>query len=238
MSKPNLSIIIPVALKYKAKPSPKLNSSSNKSSPNSNTSSNQSSPNISPNNIKVFPQSEYTMNFDGASRGNPGPAGIGAVIFHNGKEIWASCQYIGTKTNNQSEYSALILGLKESVSRDIRNLHVYGDSQLVINQINGIYKVKNPGLQELYQEVQGLKAKFETIAFTHIYRDFNKRADHLSNMALDVMDTNEDDIKNSGLQLPPLIPSTTLFSPLLIEKEKPIAKRGKSIISSLMFPDI
>jgi hypothetical protein len=57
-------------------------------------------------------------------------------------------------------------------------------------------------------------------------------------MALDVMDTNEDDIKNSGLQLPPLIPSTTLFSPLLIEKEKPIAKRGKSIISSLMFPDI
>ena len=216
MSKPNLSIIIPVALKYKA---------------SSNTSS-------SPNNAKVFPQSEYTMNFDGASRGNPGPAGIGAVIFHNGKEIWASCQYIGTKTNNQSEYSALILGLKESVSRDIRNLHVYGDSQLVINQINGIYKVKNPGLQELYQEVQGLKAKFETIAFTHIYRDFNKRADHLSNMALDVMDTNEDDIKNSGLQLPPLIPSTTLFSPLLIEKEKPIAKRGKSIISSLMFPDI
>jgi hypothetical protein len=57
-------------------------------------------------------------------------------------------------------------------------------------------------------------------------------------MALDVMDTNGDDIKNSGLQLPPLIPSTTLFSPLLIEKEKPIAKRGKSIISSLMFPDI
>ena len=178
------------------------------------------------------------MNFDGASRGNPGPAGIGAVIFHNGKEIWASCQYIGTKTNNQSEYSALILGLKEAISRDIRNLHVYGDSQLVINQINGIYKVKNPGLQELYQEVQGLKAKFETIAFTHIYRDFNKRADHLSNMALDVLDTNEDDIKNSGLQLPPLIPSSTLFSPLLIEKEKPIAKRGKSIISSLMFPDI
>ena len=240
--KPDLSIIIPVALKYKAKPSPKSNTSSNKSSPNSNissnTSSNQSSPNISPNNIKVFPQSEYTMNFDGASRGNPGPAGIGAVIFHNGKEIWASCQYIGTKTNNQSEYSALILGLKEAVSRDIRNLHVYGDSQLVINQINGIYKVKNPGLQELYQEVQGLKIKFETIAFTHIYRDFNKRADHLSNMALDVLDTNGDDIKNSGLQLPPLIPSTTLFSPLLIEKEKPIAKRGKSIISSLMFPDI
>ena len=231
MSKPNLSIIIPVALKYKA---------------SSNTSS-------SPNNAKVFPQSEYTMNFDGASRGNPGPAGIGAVIFHNGQEIWASCQYIGTKTNNQSEYSALILGLQEALTRDIKCIHVYGDSQLVINQINGIYKVKNPGLQELYQEVQRLKAEFETIVFTHIYREFNKRADHLSNVALDVLETNE-------LQLPPLLPSPSssiypslpypslpyplLPSPLLIEKEKekekekPIAKRGKSIISSWMFPNI
>jgi len=244
-NKPNLSIIIPVALKYKVKPT-------NKSSPNSdissntssNTSSNKSSPNVSPNNIKIFPQSEYTMNFDGASRGNPGPAGIGAVIFHNGQEIWASCQYIGTKTNNQSEYSALILGLKEALDRDIKCLHVYGDSQLVINQINGQYKVKNVGLQELYQEVQGLKEKFETIVFTHIYREYNKRADHLSNMALDVLDFN----LNTGLQLPPLISPTTspltspttypLFSPLLIEKEKPISKRGKSIISSLMFPDI
>lgn len=226
MSKPNLSIIIPVALKYKP-------------------SSNKSSPNISPNNAKVFPQSEYTMNFDGASRGNPGPAGIGAVIFHNGQEIWASCQYIGTKTNNQSEYSALILGLQEALTRDIKCIHVYGDSQLVINQINGIYKVKNVGLQELYQEVQRLKAEFETIVFTHIYREFNKRADHLSNMALDVLDCNE-------LQLPPLpsptssiyplLPSSSSiypsFSPLLVEKEKPIAKRGKSIISSLIFPDI
>ena len=217
MSKPNLSIIIPVALKYKAKPSPSSDISSNTSS---NTSSNKSSPSISPNNVKVFPQSEYTMNFDGASRGNPGPAGIGAVIFHNGQEIWATCQYIGTKTNNQSEYSALILGLKEALSRDIKCLHVYGDSQLVINQINGIYKVKNIGLQELYQEVQGLKTKFETIAFTHIYREFNKRADHLSNMALDVLDSNE-------LQLPPLI-----------EKEKPIKKERQSTIKSLLFPDI
>lgn len=217
MSKPNLSIIIPVALKYKA----------------------SSTPISSPNNAKVFPQSEYTLNFDGASRGNPGPAGIGAVIFHNGQEIWASCQYIGTKTNNQSEYSALILGLQEALTRDIKCIHVYGDSQLVINQINGIYKVKNVGLQELYQEVQRLKAEFETIVFTHIYREFNKRADHLSNMALDVLDCNE-------LQLPPLpsplpSPSSSIYPlpyPLLIEKEKPIPKRGKSIISSLIFPDI
>lgn len=228
-NKPKLSIIIPVALKYKAKSSPSPNSDTS-----SNTSSNTSSTNVSPNNIKVFPQSEYTMNFDGASRGNPGPSGIGAVIFHNGQEIWATCRYIGNKTNNQSEYSALILGLKEALSRDIKHLHVYGDSQLVINQINGQYKVKNQGLQELYQEVQGLKTKFETIEFTHIYREFNKRADHLSNMALDVLNTNE----NTGLQLPSITAPSPLFSPLLIEKEKPIKKEKQSTIKSLLFPDI
>ena len=129
------------------------------------------------------------------------------------------------------------MGLQEALTRDIKCIHVYGDSQLVINQINGIYKVKNVGLQELYQEVQRLKAEFETIVFTHIYREFNKRADHLSNIALDVLESNE-------LQLPPLLPSPSssiyplLPSPLLLEKEKPISKRGKSIISSLMFPDI
>ena len=187
MSKPNLSIIIPVALKYKAKPSP-----SSKSSPNSdissNTSSNKSSPSISPNNVKVFPQSEYTMNFDGASRGNPGPAGIGAVIFHNGQEIWASCQYIGTKTNNQSEYSALILGLKEALSRNIKQLQVYGDSLLVINQVTGKFQVKNVLLQELYKEAVNLIAKFDYIELSHVYRQFNKRADELSNLALEACD--------------------------------------------------
>jgi ribonuclease HI len=129
--------------------------------------------------------SEYTLNFDGASRGNPGPSGIGAVIFYKGQEIWASCQYIGNKTNNQSEYSALILGLKKALSCGITSLTVYGDSLLVINQTTGKYKVKNILLQELNKEVQCLKAQFEYIEFIHVYREFNKRADQLSNMALD-----------------------------------------------------
>lgn len=181
--KPELNIIIPVALKY----------TKNKNTP---------SPKHKYIEMNTKPY-EYTLNFDGASRGNPGPAGIGAVIFHHGKEIWASCQYIGTKTNNQSEYSALILGLKEALSRDIKCLQVYGDSQLVINQINGEYKVKNPVLQELYQEVQNLKAQFDNIIVTHVYREFNKRADQLSNMALDVLDVNQEHGK-TGLILPSL----------------------------------
>ena len=214
--KPALSIIIPVALKYKTEigtPSPvhkKVDTNDNA--------------------VNAY---EYTLNFDGASRGNPGPAGIGAVIFHNGKEIWASCQYIGTKTNNQSEYSALILGLKQALTRDIKCLQVYGDSQLVINQINGEYKVRNPGLQDLYKEVQDLQAHFESIVFTHVYREFNKRADQLSNMALDVLDFNEDNGK-TGLQLPPLLENEK-------DKEMPIVKnvkKNKSKMKTLLFPDI
>jgi ribonuclease HI len=217
--KPALSIIIPVALKYKTEigtPSPvhkKVDTNGN-------------------NAVNAY---EYILNFDGASRGNPGPAGIGAVIFHNGKEIWASCQYIGTKTNNQSEYSALILGLKEALTRDIKCLQVYGDSQLVINQINGEYKVKNPGLQDLYKEVQDLQAHFESIVFTHVYREFNKRADQLSNMALDVLDVNEDNGK-TGLQLPPLLENE--ISSLKV-KQKPIIKqKTSSKMKTLLFPDI
>ena len=216
--KPALSIIIPVALKYKTEigtPSPVHK----KTDTNDNA-------------VNAY---EYILNFDGASRGNPGPAGIGAVIFHNGKEIWASCQYIGTKTNNQSEYSALILGLKEALTRDIKCLQVYGDSQLVINQINGEYKVKNPCLQDLYKEVQDLQAHFESIVFTHVYREFNKRADQLSNMALDVLDFNEDNGK-TGLQLPPLLENE--ISSLKV-KQKPIIKqKTSSKMKTLLFPDI
>jgi ribonuclease HI len=218
--KPALSIIIPVALKYKTEigtPSPVHK----KTDTNGNNNA-----------VNAY---EYILNFDGASRGNPGPAGIGAVIFHNGKEIWASCQYIGTKTNNQSEYSALILGLKEALTRDIKCLQVYGDSQLIINQINGEYKVRNPGLQDLYKEVQDLQAHFESIVFTHVYREFNKRADQLSNMALDVLDFNEDNGK-TGLQLPPLLENE--ISSLKV-KQKPIIKqKTSSKMKALLFPDI
>lgn len=134
---------------------------------------------------KVFPYKEYVMNFDGASKGNPGLSGAGAVIYKNGEEIWSSCKFVGTKTNNQSEYSALILGLEGALTLGITNLSVLGDSLLVINQVNGIYKVKSDSIFNLYEEVLGLKSQFDYIDFNHVYRDYNKRADELSNLALD-----------------------------------------------------
>lgn len=139
---------------------------------------------------KIYPTCEYVLNFDGCSKGNPGPAGIGAVITRLGKEEWSGCQYIGKKTNNQSEYSALIFGLKEAVSRDIKQLQVFGDSLLVINQITGLFKVKNVLLQDLYNETMDLISKFDYIELSHVYRKFNKRADQLSNMALETCEYN------------------------------------------------
>jgi ribonuclease HI len=135
--------------------------------------------------VKIIPSTDYTLYFDGCSKGNPGPAGIGAVIYKNSEEYWASCIYLGSdKTNNESEYSALIHGLNNAVKLGIDILNVYGDSLLVINQVNGVYKVKNEKLFELYGAVLMLKKKFSYITFNHVYRENNKRADQLSNLAL------------------------------------------------------
>jgi ribonuclease HI len=134
---------------------------------------------------KIFPVCDYVLYFDGYSKGNPGPSAIGAVIYNNGDEIWGGSNYIGdNKINNQAEYSALILGLKNAIELNISHLIVFGTSQLVINQINKVYKVKNKLLFELYEETISLIHKFNYIEFTHIYREDNKRANELTNLAL------------------------------------------------------
>jgi ribonuclease HI len=133
---------------------------------------------------QVHPICEYSLYFDGCSKGNPGPSGIGAVIYKNGDEISASCENIGNRTNNESEYCALIIGLEEAIKLGITSLCVYGDSLLVINQANKVYKVKNENLLVLYEKFRALKCKFKYITFTHIYRTHNKRADQLANMGL------------------------------------------------------
>jgi ribonuclease HI len=140
---------------------------------------------------KIFPTTEYVLYFDGCSKGNPGPSGIGAVIYNNKKEIWASYKYIGDeRTNNEAEYSALILGLEQAIKLKIDTLSVCGDSLLVINQVNGVYKVKNPNLLMLYEKVLLHKQSFTYIDFNHVYRNNNKRADELSNLAITTNTTN------------------------------------------------
>ena len=116
---------------------------------------------------KIYPIVPHIMNFDGCSKGNPGLAGIGAVIYYEEQEIWGSCKFIGTKTNNYSEYSALIFGLQEALRLGIECLCVLGDSLLVINQLNGIFRVKSEDLLELYEEAMRLKKLFKYIEFRY-----------------------------------------------------------------------
>ena len=138
--------------------------------------------------LKIFPRSEYLLQFDGCSKGNPGLAGAGAVIYNYDTELWGRSQFVGNKnTNNEAEYRGLIIGLEEALSMDIKHLSVEGDSLLVIKQMTREYKVKSEKLLPLHEEASQLAKQFDSITFTHIYRKNNKRADELSNIAVDMV---------------------------------------------------
>ncbi len=123
---------------------------------------------------------------DGACRGNPGVGGAGAVITDtHGSILWEGKEYLGHCTNNIAEYKALILGLKGALSEGYKNLDVYLDSELLANQINGSYRVKNENLKVLMNEVRGLLASFNAIHVKHVLRSHNSHADRLANLAID-----------------------------------------------------
>lgn len=135
------------------------------------------------------------VNTDGGSRGNPGPAGIGVVFYdQDEKEINSHRECIGIGTNNEAEYSAIIRALKillksnwfDQNDSDRGEVVCRLDSQLVVEQINGRYKIKQPHLQVFNDEIKNLLSEFQTeISFIHVRREQNKRADQLVNMALD-----------------------------------------------------
>ena len=124
---------------------------------------------------------------DGGSRGNPGPAGAGGVIFDSdNKVIVEISEYLGIQTNNYAEYNSLILTLKKAIELNlVNNVEVYMDSSLVINQINGKWKVKHPNIIPLYEITKDLLTKFKNITFNHVYRSLNTHADLLANKAMD-----------------------------------------------------
>jgi ribonuclease HI len=125
--------------------------------------------------------------FDGCSKGNPGPAGSGALIKSNDKNIWSDSEYVGTTTNNVAEYKGLILGLKQLKYLNINKVIVKGDSMLVINHMTGKYKVNAPHLITLYNEAKELIEHIKNknieieieILFLYIPREENKEADYL-----------------------------------------------------------
>jgi ribonuclease HI len=134
---------------------------------------------------KIFPEYDYKLNFDGCSKGNPGLAGAGAVIYYFDKEYWANYTFVGEKiTNNHAEYTGLIFGLKQAKQLGIKNLKVEGDSLLVINQMKGLYQCKSENLMGLFNTAKEFEVYFDKIEYVHVLRNKNKRADELSNNAI------------------------------------------------------
>ncbi len=123
---------------------------------------------------------------DGGARGNPGPAGIGAVLSNDKNEVVAEIsKYLGETTNNQAEYQALIAALEKAKELKADELECYLDSELVVKQLNREYKVKNSELATLFLKVHNLSLSFKKIKFIHIRREQNKEADLLANVAMD-----------------------------------------------------
>lgn len=120
---------------------------------------------------------------DGGARGNPGPAGAGAIVL--GPQPIRISKYIGNTTNNIAEYTALNLMLKEALEKGYRQLDIYTDSELLARQIKGEYKVKNSQLKVLHFEALTYLQKLEKFTINHIYREYNIEADRLVNEAID-----------------------------------------------------
>jgi len=130
--------------------------------------------------------SHLTIHVDGASRGNPGPAGVGIIIAgEQGTTRVRISSYIGETTNNQAEYKALIMGLREAARLGAEHIDIKTDSKLVVEQVRGKYKVRHANLRPLFEEAKQLLAEFRSFTITHIPRHQNNAADALANEAVD-----------------------------------------------------
>lgn len=136
--------------------------------------------------VKEGNKSSIFINIDGGSRGNPGPAAIGVVFKDaNNKVVLEISKVIGNTTNNVAEYTALITALKKAVELGFKNVSVFSDSELLVRQVNLVYKTRDEKLKNLLSKVFELKQMFSRFSISHIRRELNKRADELANKALD-----------------------------------------------------
>ena len=123
---------------------------------------------------------------DGGSRGNPGPSAAAFVVMNGREQVIADGgSYLGVTTNNQAEYQAVYFGLKKANELGAKNVDFRLDSNLVVNQLNGVYKIKNRDLWPIYEQIKLLIPKFQKVTFTHVRREFNQLADGLVNKILD-----------------------------------------------------
>ncbi|MDP6338950.1 MAG: ribonuclease HI family protein [Candidatus Marinimicrobia bacterium] len=129
---------------------------------------------------KMASNSEVSLFIDGAADLNSKTAGIGGVILKDGEEVYSFSEYLHDATNNEAEYTALIMGLKLLIDINMLNVKIYSDSELVVKQINNEYKVKNPRMQKLHQQAMAHFRQLDSWTFSHVKRDENAAADRLA----------------------------------------------------------
>ena len=130
---------------------------------------------------KLIIDDEIVLYIDGAADLHSKTAGIGGVIYSSNNEIFSFSEYLHDATNNEAEYNALIMGLKSLLKLKLLNPVIYSDSELIVNQVNGEYRVKNDRMKLLHKQVISLLSNFETWSLIHVLRDKNKVADKLAN---------------------------------------------------------
>jgi ribonuclease HI len=129
----------------------------------------------------------YSIYTDGGCRGNPGPAAAGIVIFDSSKkEIYKSAIYLGQATNNIAEYTAVLEGMQAALRLEIKDIEIYTDSQLVIRQLNGLYKVKSLPLKEIFIKIKELETKFHSVEYVHLKREHTEIPHNLAEEMLDM----------------------------------------------------
>jgi ribonuclease HI len=139
-----------------------------------------------PNNGVLMNQSiALTIHIDGAARGNPGPAAYAFVISRDKGPAIVENGLLGKATNNQAEYSALIKALERAAREGAERLVIHSDSELLVKQMNGLYRVKNADLRVLHEQAKQLGDRFKEVVFRHVRREENQQADQLCNEALD-----------------------------------------------------
>ena len=130
--------------------------------------------------------SAVIINTDGASRGNPGAASLGYTVVSSADDmVFEYAEALGDQTNNYAEYMAIVRALEKASENGVKELTLRSDSQLLVRQLIGQYKVKSPGLKPLFEQCKKLKQSIPTVHFEHVRREFNKRADELANLVLD-----------------------------------------------------
>lgn len=146
----------------------------------------QSDRKVADSNKEMLQPDAYIVYTDGGSRGNPGPSSAGYVIMNRENEVVdQGGTYLGITTNNQAEYHGVMIGLEKALALGARKVDIRVDSLLVVNQMNGIYKIKNRELWPIHKKIQKLISKFDKVIFSHIKREFNQVADSMVNKVLD-----------------------------------------------------